>query len=199
MATKSDISINPRFWRIALIVLVILPLLPEIVTFLASLIAELHGCQAGDEKTCAIGDQSISGIIRFALKAGLRMGDSFSYGLAALWLAICFFAITLGWSGLFARLILSLSVSLIFAVVPYFGPILSIEHLINPNCQPNEAGVGPCVIFGERIGPVAHETVSMGWLFLIGAPIALGAFGVYALIILITHYFWGQRAPSIAL
>ena len=87
-------------------------------------------------------------------------------------------------AGLSSRLMLAFSVSLIFAFVPYFGPMLSIGHLVNPNCSPNEGRVGPCVVYGGNVGSVAHDTVFLSWWVFRGAPVALAAFGLYVLFVL---------------
>ena len=89
-------------------------------------------------KICAIGPlPQVSSIIRLALEAGFFVGVSFGSGVVAVWLALCYISIVQGWTALSSRLTLALFVSLIFAFVPYFGPMMSIEHLRNPSCQPN--------------------------------------------------------------
>lgn len=181
----TKVSSRRWFWRIGLLVLFVLPLLPEIVTLTISAIAEVSGCQVDDEKVCAVGPiSSVSSVIHLALRAGFLVGVSFGSGVAAVWLALCYVSIVLGWTGLSSRLMLAFSVSLIFAFVPYFGPMLSIGHLVNPNCSPNEGRVGPCVVYGGNVGSVAHDTVFLSWWVFRGAPVALAAFGLYVLFVL---------------
>jgi hypothetical protein len=198
MAIESKVFSRRRLWRIVLLVLVVLPLIPEIVTLTVSVVAELSGCQVGDETVCAIGPLwSVSHFIRLALNAGFRVGVDFSSGLAVVWLALCYVSITRGWTGLSSRLILAFSVSLLLALVPYLGPMISIGHLENPNCQPNEGGVGPCVIFGGNVGSIVHKNVYLAWQVFKGAPLALGTFGVYVLFLLFARHALGRRAaPS---
>ncbi len=162
--------------------LVVLPLLPEIVIFVTSILAQVMGCQPGGETGCAIGPSSAGAIIRKALRAGSLVGSRFGDGLAAVWLALSYLFITLGWTRLSSRLLLAFGASLFCAFVPYFGPMLSIEYLANPKCYPNEGGVGPCIIYGGNIGSVAHDTVRLGWRIIDGAPIALGMLAIYAII-----------------
>ena len=227
MAPESKTSSRRRFWRILLLVLVVLPLLPEIVVLSVSAIADLSGCRvdaapvdsavssqvspdpwmvangfapapqsvvAAPARACAIGPlPSVSTIIRLALEAGLLVGVSFGSGVVVVWLALCYVAITRGWTDLLSQLTLAFLVSLIFSFVPYFGPMMSIGHLDNPHCQPNEGGVGPCMMYGGDVGSIVHENVVLGWHVFIGAPVALGEFGAYLLFLLISGFFVLKR------
>lgn len=195
MAAESNASLRRRFWRIVLLVLVVLPLLPEIVILTVSAIAELRGCHIGDETVCTIGSlSSVSSVIRLALEAGFLIGVSFSYGAAAVCLALCYVSITQGWMGFSSRLILAFSVSLTLAFVPYLGPMISIGHLENPNCHPNEGGVGPCIMYGGNVGSIVHNNIYLAWQVFWGVPVALGAFGLYVLFLLIARVALGRRA-----
>jgi hypothetical protein len=203
MATQSDVTLHRRFWRIVVLVLVVLPFLPEIVTLSVSVVAELRGCHVGDDIVCTIGSlSSANRIIRLALKAGFLVGVSFSSGVAAIWLALCYVSITRGWIGTSIRLTLAFSVSLILAFFPYLGPMISIGHLVNPKCQPNEGGVGPCFMYGGNVGSIVHSNVFLSWEVFRGAPIAVGAFGLYVLFLFlflpIAYRALGRRAmPSV--
>jgi hypothetical protein len=72
--------------------------------------------------------------------------------------------------------------------------MLSISHLVNPNCSPNEGGVGGCIVYGGDVGGVAHEVVGLGWRIIVGAPIAIGIFIAYAIIVVIVD-LRSQRPP----
>jgi hypothetical protein len=182
-------STNTRQWRwkTALVFLVVLPLIPELVIFATSLLAQILGCTPGSEAVCTIGPGSAAGIIRNALKAGSFLGFRFSDGLAAVWLILGCWLATLGWTRLRSRLLLAFALTMVCAFVPYFGPMLSIDHLINPKCLPNEGGVGPCMIYGGNIGAVAHDTERLVWRIIAGAPIALVIFVVYAITAIWIH------------
>jgi hypothetical protein len=177
-----------------LLSLVVLPLLPEIVIVATSIHATAIGCQVTGNAACTIGPGSASGIIRTALEAGSLIGFGFGAGLAALWLALCYLSITQGWTHLSSRLLLAIVVSSIFAFLPYLAPLLSIGHLVNPNCHPNEGEIGPCVIYGGNVGSVAHETVRLTWRIIDGVPIALGALVLYVIVAIAVHRFSGKRA-----
>jgi hypothetical protein len=182
-------------WRAALLLLVALPFVPELVILATSGLARLSGCDAGSDVVCRIGPSSAAAIIRNALEAGSIVGARFGDGLAAVWLAACCVLVTLGWSHLWSRLLLAFVIALVCAFVPYFGPMLSIDHLINPNCLPNEGGVGPCMIYGGNVGSVAHDAVRLGWRIIEGAPVALGIFVVYA-VVAFGMYLYSKRKLS---
>ncbi|GKQ51559.1 hypothetical protein [Bradyrhizobium sp. Ce-3] len=174
---------------------VVLTFFPEIIVLATSVVAKLKGCQPSSNVTCEIGPSSAGEIIRSALEAGSFVGLRFSDGLAAIWLTLGCFLIWKGWQRLSSRLLLGLAVSLVCAFVPYFGPMLSIGSLVNPNCNPNEGGIGPCMIYGGNIGFVAHDTVRLAWRIADGAPIALGIFGIFA-IVAIGAQIVARRATS---
>lgn len=161
--------------------LVAVPFLPELVILLTSLFAGLLGCRPSGDTACPFGP-SAAEIIRRALEAAFLVGSRFGDGLAAIWLASCCWLITLGWRRLWSRLLLAFAVSLTCAFVPYFGPMLSISHLVNPKCSPNEGSVGDCLVYGGDVGDIAHAVVRLGWRILEGAPIAIGIFVLYLII-----------------
>jgi hypothetical protein len=146
-------------------------------------------------KACAIGPFPVSSTIRLALEAGFLVGVSFGSGAVVIWLALCYVSITRGWTDLLSRLTLAFLVSLIFSFVPYFGPMMSIASLDNPLCQPNEGGVGPCVMYGGDVGRIVHDNVYLGWQLFTGGPVALGAFALYLLFLFIASYASRRRTP----
>jgi hypothetical protein len=186
-----------RLWRIALLVLVVLPFLPEIAIYAAAALAKIMGCQLEQKAACAIGSLQISDVIAAALTAATFVGVGLAfYGIVALWLALCYFAVTKGWPHTPSRLLLALGIALVFAFLPYFGPMLAIADLENPNCQPNEGGVGPCVMFGGNVGSPAHDVVTVGWLIVVGAPIALAALVVYVIVLFVIRATAGRRSAA---
>jgi hypothetical protein len=202
MATVSNRA-SRRLWRIILLVLVVLPLLPEIVVLSVSAIADLSGCRVDASPpvppdpwmvakgfapapgpalgtVCTIGPlPPVSSIIRLALNAAFLVGDAFSSGVVIIWLALCYVAITRGWAGFLARLMLALLVCLIFAFIPYFGIPES------QNCQPNDVGAGSCSIYGGDVRSIGHQNVTLDMRGVMGAPLAFGTFLFYVLFLLI--------------
>jgi hypothetical protein len=165
---------------------VLLPLLPEALIVAASGYAGAVGCQVDSKMACAVGPPSASEVIRVALQAAFFIGSEFvDNNIVIAWLASCYFLILLGWTRLSSRLLLALAASLVFGFLPYFGPMLAIGHLENPNCHPNEGGVPPgCTIYGGEVGNAAHDAVRLGWKFFYGAPVALAAFVVFVVLTL---------------
>jgi hypothetical protein len=186
MDTDSKGHRRYRTWRAVLFVFVLLPLLPEALILLSSAYAAAIGCEIDAKTACAIGPPSVSDLIRKALRAAYYIGSRFADDNVVVgWLLVCFVLIVLGWSRLGSRLLLGFGVSLILAFLPYFGPKLAIEPLVNANCHPHEGGVPPeCTIYGGDVGNAAHNAVRLGWKFFYGAPVALGAFVVFAILII---------------
>lgn len=196
MDTEQQGSRSRWPWRGGLLLLVLLPLIPEIMILAVSAYAGVIACQADARLACAVGPPSASGVIRYALKVAYDIGSKFADdNIVVAWLVCCFILIVLGWSRLLSRLLLALGVTLIFAVLPYFGPILAIGPLVNPKCQPNEGGVPPeCKIYGGDVGNAAHDAVRLGWKFFYGAPVALVAFVVFAVLVLGVRLVSRRRA-----
>jgi hypothetical protein len=193
MPTKFGSHSHRHLWRLALLLLVLLPFLPELAIYAATALAKMKGCAVDQKLACLIGPISVSGTIVWALETGLLRGASFSVGIAAAWLGLCYIVVSLGWAHMSSRLLLAFVVTVIFALLPYFGPMLALAHLVNPNCQPNEGGVGPCVIYGGHIGDAAHHAVTEPWLIFIGGPIAFGSFLVYVLVALVVRAAAAKR------
>jgi hypothetical protein len=184
MNTESKRHLRRWFWRGALLSLILLPLLPEVLIIAASTYAGAVGCQVDSKMACAVGPPSASEVIRTALQAAYFIGSKFADDyIVVAWLASLYLLIFLGWTRLSSRLLLALGASLIFGFLPYFGPMLAIGHLANPNCQPNEGGIPPgCTIYGGDVGNAAHDAVRLGWKFFNGAPVALAAFVVFVIL-----------------
>lgn len=198
MDTRSNNGRRRSLWRGGLLLLVLLPLLPEILILAVSVYAAAVGCQADAGFACAVGPPSASGVIRAALKVAYAVGTKFADdNIVIAWLVCCFLLIILGWSKLASRLLLAFGVTLIFAVLPYFGPILAIGPLVNPKCRPNEGGVPPeCTIYGGDVGSAAHNAVRLGWKFFYGAPVAFVAFVLFVILVLGAHLISRRRAAA---
>jgi hypothetical protein len=187
METNSERNGGRGRWRIALLALVLIPFLPEIVVLFASFGAQVGGCEPGANALCHLGPLAASSVIRGALQAGSLIAVGFSFGLSAVWLAVCYLAIVWGWRQRWSRIVLALAASVLFAILPYFGPMLSISPLVNAECHPNEGGIPPwCRIYGGDVGDPAHEAVRIGWNVFLGAPLALLAFVAFVIVLALT-------------
>jgi hypothetical protein len=183
-------------WPLALILLFVLPFLPEITIYVATLLAEIEGCKVDGRMVCLIGQVPASDIIGAALDAGMLVAASFVTGIAAVWLALCYLVVTRGWAHFVSRLLLAFVITVVFAFLPYLAPMLAITHLVNPNCRPNEGGVGGCIMFGGAVGDTVHDAVTAPWLIVAGAPIACGAFVIYVVVITFISTIATRRATG---
>jgi hypothetical protein len=205
MSTISVTRPRRSWWRLALLLLVVVPFLPEIAIYAVTGLARITGCEVADSMPCMFGRLEVSAIIANRLREGIWIARWMgAYGVAAAWLVLCYLVITFGWRK--GRSPLKLAVTLVFAALPYFGPYLSIRHLENRLCIPNAGGVlyqldgrskepdggSPikCVVFGGDVGDPAHQTVRIYEdLWLTGALVALVAFVSYAIVSAIIRRF----------
>jgi hypothetical protein len=189
---------SPRGWRLALPLLIVLPFLPEIGIYATAALASVQGCQLEQKSPCALLGTQASDLIAASLDIALARGAIFGAGGAAVWLAACYFVLSRGWSRIASRLSLGLLATVIFAVLPYFGPMLAISGLVNSFCHPNEGGVGSCQMYGGEVGDPAHETVTLPWFMFIGAPMAFGALLIYAIVLIVLRMVAARRTATSA-
>lgn len=198
MSPESNGRLRRWLCRGALLLLVVIPLLPEVLIIAASTYAAAVGCHVDSQMACAVGPPSASDIIRTALRVAYFIGSKFADdNIVIAWLASCYLLIVLGWTRLSSRLLLALSASLIFGFLPYFGPMLAIGPLENAYCHPNEGGVPPeCMIYGGDVGNAAHDAVRLGWKFFYGAAVVLVAFAVFVIVLLGARLVFRRRSAS---
>jgi hypothetical protein len=186
--------------RLTFMLLVAIPFLPEIVMGGTAALAALSGCKPDQDKVCLIGAVPVSDVIAFALQSAagwVRLSYAWHvamYAVLAVWIVVCYVALTRGWARLRSRLLLGFAVALIFAFLPYFAPMLTLDALAHGQCHANEAYVGACKIFGGEVGAPAHDAVRLGWGFLYGgALLAPAIFVVYAIIVIAFHRVSAKR------
>jgi hypothetical protein len=198
-----------HWWRLALLVLVTIPFLPEIAITAIALLARALGCEPDQQATCVLGPLRISDIITLSLQAGtsvpvagLRISYKWLvllYALIVVWLGVCYWVITKGWARVASRLFLSFAIALLFAVLPFFGPMFAIAPLLHEKCQPNEGNVGACTLFGGSVGnqndSPAHDAISIGWLSPVGMLLTLGVFFIYAIFVIAADIRRKRRIP----
>lgn len=190
-----------RWWRLALLLSVVLPLVPELAIYAVAALAKARGCQVDEDRVCLIMGVRASNVVAEMLRAGIfvarYMGE---YGLAVVWLGWCYLTITLGWRSLVSRLSLAFAIVLIFALLPYVGPQQSIIDLGSSNCPLSEGGVGRCMIFGDDIGSSTHGAVNTN-LTLLGALISVSSFVVYMITMVVIRLCAGlskrQNSPAV--
>jgi hypothetical protein len=176
MMTKDPTIHSSHYrWRIVFLLLVVVPFLPEVSIYVASVIAKLKGCEISQETACSLAGMKVSDIISTALDFGALA----SLGFAAAWLILCLFVINSGWKETASRRRLALATSIAFAILPYLGPFLAIGPLFNQSCPLNGLNPDYCHIFGGQVDGVVLEAIIPLLLALLGAPIAVLTFIVY--------------------
>jgi hypothetical protein len=147
---------------------------------------------------CFLGEMRVSDILSTILTGAVFVAHSMGeYGIAVVWIALCYLAILFGWPRLSSRLLLGFVIFLVFGLLPYVGPLLSIFHLVSDTCQPNEGGVGPCMMFGYNVGAPAHDTVNPK-LATLGVLIAVSTFLVYLIVAIILRLRSGRHPAEAA-
>ena len=144
--------------RLLLLPLIVVPFLPELAIVASAALARLGGCwPAESSSTCLIATLPVSEVITLALRVkasfivdhvtdpkyqAVSLGALFL--AIAMWLVLCYLAVIRGWTHLGVRLVVGLVVTLVFAVLPYFGSLLALADLADePYCLPNEGGAWP--------------------------------------------------------
>jgi hypothetical protein len=187
MITKSPKHSHRYLARLGLLLLVVIPFIPEIVIAVAGAFARLTGCLPDQKEACRIGSLAASDVINWGLQAGagVRVAASIAslagfYLAITGWLAICYVVLTLGWARLASRLVLGLVVALVFALLPYFAPWLSIANLVTKDsCDPNSGRA--CMIFGGGVKAAYAAVRVVSPELLYGGLLAIGIFFIYAI------------------
>jgi hypothetical protein len=199
MGTKAPVHSRQPFYRLVFLLLLTIPFLAEIAVWITASIAEVAGCRPGQTNPCMVGSLPLASLFGSALlaRAGLiiaAVGSSdiwllgFYIAIAG-WLMACYIVLVRGWTRTPSRIALGFGLALVYAFVPYFGPMLAITKLTNEHCRPNEGGIGACVSFGSYVGDASyspvHDAVLLGWLLPVGALLSLGTFVLYVVVILV--------------
>ncbi|MET4800586.1 hypothetical protein [Bradyrhizobium sp. LB11.1] len=181
---------SSRRYRLALLLLMIIPFLPEFVILATGASAAFMGWD--QRGLCTFASERASSIIDFVLKVSVSwivvaVGNQLKwlivfYIALTTWLCLCLILVSLGWASRLSRLLLGFAVASVLAFLPYFGPWLALASVADENCRTNEAGFGTCVALGGYVWN-AHDTVRIGWLASYGIPLAFGIFGIYAIIV----------------
>ena len=197
MTTESDGRSQRRAWRLLLLALIILPFLPEITIYVAAALAKAVGCRLddSDDLVCRLAGWQVSNVLDGALQIGLLISLGFAIGLAAIWLALCYYTVNKGWSRTTSRILLALLLTGIFAGLPYLAPNFALAHMVNPRC---EAKGGSCHVFGGKVTSTAKDVVVVSdepfianivetppGPIALGAPIAAGMLLIYAIVTIV--------------
>lgn len=203
MIAKSATRSHRVLARIALLLLVAIPFIPEIIITLVSALACLMGCRPDQAEVCRIGSLAVSDIINWAFQmgAGARVAASLAslpgfYLAIAWWLAMCHVAVTLGWARVASRLLLGLAVTVVFTVLPYFGPWLAIANYVRKDtCDPNSGKA--CMIFGGEVSDVYAAVRVTAPELLYGGLLAIGIFLIYAVVVSVKGAVSARRPAEV--
>lgn len=208
MTSDSDDHSHRRTWRLLLLLFAVLPFLPEIAIYAVTALAKAAGCRLDDPdgSACHLASQQVSDVIDGALQAGLLVSVGFAIGGAAIWLALCYYAVNKGWSQMTSRLLIALMLTGVFAGLPYWAPNLALAYVANPRC---EAKGGSCHVFGGKVTSTAKDVVVVSdepfiaslvqnppGPIALGAPITAFALLIYATVTIIGRIILRQRAAA---
>ncbi|MGJ4913154.1 hypothetical protein ACQR10_07010 [Bradyrhizobium sp. HKCCYLRH2060] len=208
MNQQARLRTGRRGWRILLLPLLIMPFVPEIVVYAATVLGRSVGCRLDDsnEAACQVAGWQISSILDAALQAGLLVSVAFGIGFAAVWLAVCYYVVNRGWSQMASRVILISLLTMMFAGLPYLAPNLALAYVANQRC---EANGGSCYVFGGKVTNTARDVVVVSdQPFIaslvksppgpigIGAPIAGGMFVIYVVGMLASRIVLHRRKAA---
>jgi hypothetical protein len=179
---------HPARWLLLLLVTV--PLLPEIFIWIVAAIANLAGCKPS--LTCVNVSPAVSDLIEGGLWAAgiVRFTWSTYFHLAiGAWLVICLLVLLRGWAGAASRLLIGAAVTLFFALLFVFGPWFAVYMVADPNtCDPQKQT--GCVIFGGAEESVRgafqkadHGFLNEGTLLLTAVFVVFAAFVIAGRII----------------
>ena len=185
-----------RRWRLILVLLVGLPFLPELAIRLLAFLASARGCAAADLNPCMIGPFSLGIMLRPAIQAAVAVAAILGFGGILVWLWLGFIAVHRGFATVARRLVLAFLVTAMLAYLPYLMPSLAIADLMHADCQPHDAGVGACWIYGTAMGRAPNEAQVVQWFAFTGGPLALVMFAVYAFIAVIPRDAAGPPDPG---
>lgn len=170
-----------NFWRLVLLLLLIVPAIPSIFLLIVSFYGKAAGCDPAGA-VCVIGGRSLGDVAKRSLDAAAGFAAFFVF-LGGFWFALALLPIHRAFAGAGARLLAALFTagwSVIGAIVMGFVALVNIAS----HCSFNEGGVGTCRIFdvGTTSG---HHIGTAIWGVMIGVPLAGLIFLVYAVIVTI--------------
>jgi hypothetical protein len=180
--TTTSADRSQQRWRSILLILVLLPFVPELAIRTIAVGAALGGCAPADASACMIGPLSFGSLLRAAITAAAAAAMALGFGGVVVWLTLAFVAVQRSFATAPVRLVLGFALTVTFALGPYLAPGLAVADLLHGDCRPQEAGVGACRLFGEAMGKAANDTQVVQWFAFLAGPVALVMFAVYAFV-----------------
>jgi cytosine/uracil/thiamine/allantoin permease len=168
-------------WRIILFILLLIPAIPSIYLLIVAFYGKTAGCDPAGA-VCVIGGRSLGDVAKRALDAAAAFASFFVF-LGGLWFAFALIFVHRSFAGAGTRLLAALFSALwsvAGAIVMGFAALANIA----PHCPFNEGGVGACRLFGvDTTG--GHHIGTAIWGVMIGLPVAMLVFVVYAVVVTI--------------
>jgi cytosine/uracil/thiamine/allantoin permease len=168
-------------WRIILFVLLLIPVIPSVYLLIISFYGKTAGCDPAGA-ACVIGGRSLGEVAKRALDAAAAFASFFVF-LGGIWFAFALIFVHRSFAGAGTRLLAALFTafwSVAGAIVMGFVALANIA----PHCRFNEGGVGTCRIF-DVATQSGHNIGTAIWGAMIGIPVAMLIFVVYAVIVTI--------------
>jgi hypothetical protein len=199
MATSIPRRSRQRSARWLLLLLVIVPLLPEIFIWAVAGLAVLAGCTPGQiPPACKVQSFAVNEVIGWGLSAAGILSSPWSiyfYLATGAWLVVCFIVLVQGWVRVTSRLMIGAAVTSLFALLPLLGPWFAIDTVADSACNPQKAS---CLLFG---GVVKNTYAALQkWYFeipdvevLLTAGI-VGIFLVFVIFVMISGAISARRA-----
>ena len=184
-----------RRWRLILALLAGLPFVPELAIRLVAALGRALACDPAAAAPCMLGPLSLGLLLKPAIQAAVGVAAVLGFGGILVWLWLGFLAVHRGFPRLAHRLVLAFLLTTIFAYLPYLVPSLAIADLMHADCQPHDAGVGACWIYGTAMGRAPNEAQVVQWFAFTGGPLALIMFAIYAFIAAIPRDSAHDGAP----
>jgi hypothetical protein len=179
-------------WRIVLLILLLIPIIPSIYLLILSIYGKIAGCDPAGA-ACIIGGRSLGDVAKRALDAAAAFASFFVF-IGGFWFAFALIFIHRSFAGAGSRLLVALFTagwSVLGAIIMGFVALANIA----PHCSFNEGGVGTCGIFGVATQSGHHIGTAI-WGVIFGIPIAVLVFIVYAVIVTIIANKTRQKTPS---
>jgi hypothetical protein len=198
MATSSLTLSRQRPARRLVLLLVTVPLLPEIFIWVVAGVARLAGCKPAFACESLPASHLIewglwaAGIVRFAW-------SSYFHLAIGAWLVVCLLLLFRGWTGATSRLLIGAAISLFFAVLFVYGPWVAVYVVSDANtCKP-QLSIG-CFLFGgaERSASGAFQKADQGIVDNEGALLLAAIFVVFAICVTTSSAISARRATKSA-
>ncbi|UPK39610.1 hypothetical protein IVB18_21730 [Bradyrhizobium sp. 186] len=198
MADQSPEPSRRHWARAALLLLLVIPFLPELAICAVAALAYFTGCRVDQESPCIVSSLPASEVIDWALWlggvdiVGSAARRSYFHLILGAWLFVCYVVLIFAWTRLQTRLVIGAAITLVLAVLPYWAPLWTVRMFADERlCKPQSTG---CPLFGKKVEKAfaalnmqdlpAHDS---------GPLLALGMFVAFAVFVAARAGFVARR------